>query len=185
MVVHGCMWTSGVTCASVLLPHEINMPDARPPFTRERPGSRSTTSSAWPRLSGVPLIVESSHRGVAMRAHIHVIASWSILAYPMQAKERKMPRLPTKPTVRRAQAPKHPLATRTVELSGRHHGGPRQVRPRLGRVCRILLGGVAEPDLDRGDVDGALVDELAFIGAGGHGAELLELVECAFGGVAG
>jgi hypothetical protein len=138
MVVHGCMWTSGVTCASVLLPHEINMPDARPPFTRERPGSRSTTSSAWPRLSGVPLIVESSHRGVAMRAHIHVIASWSILAYPMQAKERKMPRLPTKPTVRRAQAPKHPLATRTVELSGRHHGGPRQVRPRLAdsRVCQ-------------------------------------------------
>lgn len=58
-------------------------------------------------------------------------------------------------------------------------------RPHLGRVCRILLGWIAEPDLDRGDVDGALVDELAFVGAGGHGAELLELVECAFGGVAG
>lgn len=35
----------------------------------------------------------------------------------------------------------------------------------LGRVWRILLDGVAQPDLDRRDVDGALEDELALVGA--------------------
>jgi hypothetical protein len=43
---------------------------------------------------------------------------------------------------------------------------------------------MAEPDLDRGDVDGALEDELAFVGAHGDRAERLELVVCALDGVA-
>ena len=43
---------------------------------------------------------------------------------------------------------------------------------------------VAWPDADRGDVDGALVDALAFVVTGGDGAELLELAEAAFDGVA-
>src|SRR6185312_10807008 len=33
----------------------------------------------------------------------------------------------------------------------------------LGRVSWILVGRVAEPDPDRGDVDGAVVDELALV----------------------
>ena len=46
------------------------------------------------------------------------------------------------------------------------------------------LPGVAEPDLDRGDVDGAAEDELALVGAHGHRTEALELVVGAFDGVA-
>jgi hypothetical protein len=41
-----------------------------------------------------------------------------------------------------------------------------------------------EPDLDRGDVDGAAVDVVAFVVAGGHGSVALELVDAAFDGVA-
>jgi hypothetical protein len=55
---------------------------------------------------------------------------------------------------------------------------------RLGRVWWIFSDGVAEPDFDAGDVDGALVDELAFVVAGGHGAVLAQLAEGAFDGVA-
>jgi hypothetical protein len=47
-----------------------------------------------------------------------------------------------------------------------------------------LRTGVAEPDLDRGDVNGASVDIVAFVGAHGHCAESLELVEGTLGGVA-
>jgi hypothetical protein len=39
---------------------------------------------------------------------------------------------------------------------------------------------VAQPDHDRGDVDGALVDDLAFVVPGGHRPELLEFAEAAF-----
>src|SRR3954452_24714142 len=55
---------------------------------------------------------------------------------------------------------------------------------RLGRVCPILVGGMPEPDLDRGDVDGALEDELAFVGAHRDCPEVLELVDRPFDGVA-
>jgi hypothetical protein len=44
--------------------------------------------------------------------------------------------------------------------------------------------GVAEPDPDRGDVDGALVDTFSLVVSGGDGAEGFELVEAAFHGVA-
>lgn len=44
--------------------------------------------------------------------------------------------------------------------------------------------GVAEPDSDRGDVDGAVDDVGAFVVAGGHGAELFELVDAALDNVA-
>lgn len=44
--------------------------------------------------------------------------------------------------------------------------------------------GIAEPDSDRGDIDGAVEDVLAFVVAGGHGAELFELVDAAFDNVA-
>src|SRR4051794_2565427 len=54
----------------------------------------------------------------------------------------------------------------------------------LGRVSWIFLGRVAEPDLDRGDVDGAVEDELTLVGAHGYGAEGLELVIGALDGVA-
>jgi hypothetical protein len=47
-----------------------------------------------------------------------------------------------------------------------------------------LIDRVAEPDLDRGDVDGSLEDVLAFVGARRDRAEGLELVDGAFGGVA-
>jgi transposase len=53
----------------------------------------------------------------------------------------------------------------------------------LGRVPWIS-DWVAEPDTDRGDVDGALVDAFALVVTGGDGAELAELVEAAFHGVA-
>src|SRR5659263_403510 len=43
---------------------------------------------------------------------------------------------------------------------------------------------VAEPDSDAGDVDGAAVDEVAFVGAGGDRAVLTELVDGPFDGVA-
>jgi len=43
-------------------------------------------------------------------------------------------------------------------------------RSRLGRVPRIVSGGVSEPDPDAGDVDGASVDEFAFVVAGSDGA---------------
>jgi hypothetical protein len=56
-------------------------------------------------------------------------------------------------------------------------------RPTLG-VNRGSCNRVSEPDPDRGDVDRALVHEVAFVVAGRHGAELLELVEGAFDGVA-
>jgi len=45
-----------------------------------------------------------------------------------------------------------------------------------------LLGEVAEPDPDRCHVDGAPVDEVALVVAGGDGAELLELAETALDG---
>src|SRR5256886_4468334 len=54
----------------------------------------------------------------------------------------------------------------------------------LGRVSWIFVDGVAEPDIDRGDVSGASVDVVAFVGAHGHCAESLELVEGTLGGVA-
>ena len=44
--------------------------------------------------------------------------------------------------------------------------------------------GVAEPDSDRGDVDGAVEDVLAFVVAGGHRAELCELVDTALDDIA-
>src|SRR6187549_4172159 len=56
--------------------------------------------------------------------------------------------------------------------------------PWLGRVSWILVARVAEPDPDRGDVDGAVVDELALVGAHRDGAERLEAVVRALGGVA-
>lgn len=40
--------------------------------------------------------------------------------------------------------------------------------------------GVTEPDADRGDVNGALVDAFSLVVAGGHSAELTELVDAAF-----
>src|SRR5712672_662193 len=55
---------------------------------------------------------------------------------------------------------------------------------RLGRVSWIFVDGVAEPDLDRGDVNGAPVDVVAFVGAHGHCAERLELAGGTLGGVA-
>src|SRR4051794_30146674 len=45
-------------------------------------------------------------------------------------------------------------------------------------------GEVAEPDLHRGDVHGGPVHVVPLVVAGGHGAELLELIDAAFGGVA-
>jgi hypothetical protein len=39
------------------------------------------------------------------------------------------------------------------------------------------MGGVAEPDPDRGDVDGSAPDEVAFVIPGRHGAVLAELAE--------
>src|SRR5436309_5143185 len=42
---------------------------------------------------------------------------------------------------------------------------------------------VADPDPDRGNVHGALVDELSLVIAGGDGAELLELTEAALDGL--
>src|SRR4051794_27791214 len=56
--------------------------------------------------------------------------------------------------------------------------------PRLGRVWRILIGGGPQPDLDRGDVDGAPEDELAFVGAHRDPTEVLELVDRPFDRVA-
>ena len=44
--------------------------------------------------------------------------------------------------------------------------------------------GVAEPDDDGGDGDGASVDVVAFVVAGGDGAVCAELVDCSFDGVA-
>src|ERR1039458_165076 len=43
---------------------------------------------------------------------------------------------------------------------------------------------MAQPDADRGDVDGSLVDALALVVAGGHGPELFQLAEAALDGVA-
>jgi hypothetical protein len=54
----------------------------------------------------------------------------------------------------------------------------------LGRVWWILVDGGPQPDLDRGDVDGAPEDELAFVGAHCDRAEVLELVDRSFHGVA-
>src|SRR6267154_919859 len=53
----------------------------------------------------------------------------------------------------------------------------------LGRVSWIF-DGVAEPDFDAGDGDRGVVHPGAFVVAGGHGAELFELVDGAFDGVA-
>src|SRR5688572_30015454 len=63
-------------------------------------------------------------------------------------------------------------------------GGRATPRGELGRVCPILVGGMPEPDLDRGDVDRALEDELALIGAHRDCPEVLELVDRPFDGVA-
>jgi hypothetical protein len=49
--------------------------------------------------------------------------------------------------------------------------------PGLGRVSWIFADWVAEPDLDRGDVNGASVDVVAFVGAHGHCAEALSLLK--------
>src|SRR5437879_1126505 len=58
-----------------------------------------------------------------------------------------------------------PGQARVVSAAGRFHvSGPRA----LGRVSWIFADGVAEPDLDRGDVNGASVDVVAFVGAHGH-----------------
>ncbi|GAA3263587.1 hypothetical protein GCM10020216_106500 [Nonomuraea helvata] len=43
---------------------------------------------------------------------------------------------------------------------------------------------VTEPDADRGDVENALVNALALVEAGGHGATLAEIVDAALDGVA-
>lgn len=43
---------------------------------------------------------------------------------------------------------------------------------------------VAQPDPDRGDIHGALIDAFSLAVAGGDGAELAELVETALYGVA-
>jgi hypothetical protein len=48
----------------------------------------------------------------------------------------------------------------------------------------LRFGWVAEPDSDRGDVDGAGVDVFAFVVAGGDGAGLAEFVDGAFDDVA-
>ena len=58
------------------------------------------------------------------------------------------------------------------------------MKPPLGSVSRILVGGVAEPNLDRGDVDGASEDKLSFVGAHRDRAELLEPADGALDGVA-
>ena len=54
----------------------------------------------------------------------------------------------------------------------------------LGRVPWTVEGWVSEPDSDGRDVDGAFVDELSFVVAGGHGAGAAELVEGPLDGVA-
>src|SRR5271156_2520722 len=46
------------------------------------------------------------------------------------------------------------------------------------------MGRVAEPDPDRGDVDGSAPDEVAFVEPGGDGAVLAQLAEGPFHGVA-
>lgn len=63
-------------------------------------------------------------------------------------------------------------------------GARTSMAPALGRFCWILFDRVGEPDLDRGDVDGAIADELTFVGTHGDRAERLELVVCALDGVA-
>src|SRR6266508_4961697 len=40
-----------------------------------------------------------------------------------------------------------------------------------------MVNGVAEPDPDRGDIDGSAVDVVAFVGAHGHGSVAPELVD--------
>src|SRR3954469_4936268 len=54
----------------------------------------------------------------------------------------------------------------------------------LGCVSWIFVARVAEPDPDRGDIDGAVVDELTLVGAHRDGTERLEPVVRALGGVA-
>src|SRR6188472_2080177 len=71
-----------------------------------------------------------------------------------------------------------PSTTTAVGLAGRSSA------TQLGRVSWIFVARVAEPDPDRGDIDGAVVDELALVGAHGDGAERLEPVVRALGGVA-
>ena len=44
-------------------------------------------------------------------------------------------------------------------------------------MSRRSWDGVAEPDPDRGDVDGSAPDEVAFVVPGGHGTVLAELAE--------
>src|SRR3954465_11187827 len=60
----------------------------------------------------------------------------------------------------------------------------RRASSALGSVSPILACGVAEPDLDRGNVDGAAEDELAFVGAHRDRAEVHELVDRSFHRVA-
>jgi hypothetical protein len=43
---------------------------------------------------------------------------------------------------------------------------------------------MAEPDPDRGDIDGSAPDEVAFVVPGGHSAVLAELAEGTLDGVA-
>src|SRR6188472_4350218 len=71
-----------------------------------------------------------------------------------------------------------PSTTTAVGLAGRSSA------TQLGRVSWIFVARVAEPDPDRGDIDGAVVDELALVGAHGDGAERLEPVVRTLGGVA-
>ena len=51
-------------------------------------------------------------------------------------------------------------------------------------MSRRSWDGVAEPDPDRGDVDGSAVDEVALVVAGGDGPVLAEPVEGPLDGVA-
>src|SRR5437763_11582747 len=53
----------------------------------------------------------------------------------------------------------------------------------LGRVSEVSFQ-AAEPDVDRGDVDGGFVAHGQLVESGGHGAVLLEQVDAALDGVA-
>jgi len=51
-------------------------------------------------------------------------------------------------------------------------------------VFRGSRNGVAEPDSDRGDIDGSAEHVIAFVVSGGHGPVALEFVDGALDGVA-
>jgi len=63
----------------------------------------------------------------------------------------------------------------------RRPGKPRANPP---SVSRRSWDGVAEPDADRGDVDGAAPNKVAFVELGGDGPVLAELADGPFDGVA-